>query len=69
MKYTLKAGSFLGLGLTVIPAFLVFSGALTWETHAFLMATGALLWFCTAPFWMYGDRPEKARPPDKTRER
>ena len=52
MKYLLKAGSFLGLGLTVVPAFLVFSRTLTWNTHAVLMAVGALLWFVTAPFWM-----------------
>jgi hypothetical protein len=52
MKYLLKAGSFIGLGLTVVPAFLVFSGKLTWDTHAVLMAIGALLWFVTAPFWM-----------------
>jgi hypothetical protein len=52
MKYLLKTGSFVGLGLTVVPAFLVFSGTLTWDTHAVLMAVGALLWFGTAPFWM-----------------
>ncbi len=52
MKHLLMAGSFVGLGLTVVPAFLVLSGTLTWETHAVLMAVGALLWFVTAPFWM-----------------
>ena len=52
MKLLLKAGSVIGLGLTVVPAFLVFSGTLTWDTHAVLMAVGALLWFVTAPFWM-----------------
>lgn len=52
MKFLLKAGSFVGLGLTVIPAFLVLSGRLTWNTHAVLMAVGAALWFLTAPFWM-----------------
>ncbi len=56
MKYLLKIGSFVGLGLTVIPAFLVFSGTLTWETHASLMAVGAILWFVTAPFWLLKDR-------------
>jgi heme/copper-type cytochrome/quinol oxidase subunit 4 len=55
MKNLLKIGSFLGLGLTVIPAFLVFSGVLTWDTHAVLMAVGAVLWFATAPFWLYRD--------------
>jgi len=52
MRYLLKFGSFVGLGLTVVPAFLVFSGTLSWNTHAVLMAVGALLWFVTAPFWM-----------------
>jgi predicted membrane channel-forming protein YqfA (hemolysin III family) len=52
MNFLLKAGSFVGLGLTVIPAFLVLSGRLTWNTHAVLMAVGAVLWFVTAPFWM-----------------
>lgn len=52
MRYLLKAGSFLGLALTVVPAFLVFSGRLTWDTHVVLMGVGTLLWFGTAPFWM-----------------
>ena len=52
MRYLLKAGSFIGLGLTVVPAFLVFSGILTWDTHAMLMGAGAVLWFATAPFWI-----------------
>lgn len=52
MKYLLKTGSFIGLGLTVVPAFLVFSGTITWNTHVALMAFGAVLWFATAPFWM-----------------
>lgn len=57
MKYLLKIGSFLGLALTVVPAFFVFSGALTWDIHAALMAAGALLWFVTAPFWLYKESP------------
>ncbi|MGD8727441.1 MAG: hypothetical protein PVH40_07330 [Gemmatimonadales bacterium] len=52
MRYLLRAGSFLGLGLTVVPAFFVASGVLTWNTHAWLMGVGAVLWFVTAPFWM-----------------
>jgi len=52
MRYLLRAGSFVGLGLTVVPTFLVFSGTLTCDTHAALMAVGALLWFVTASFWM-----------------
>jgi protein-S-isoprenylcysteine O-methyltransferase Ste14 len=52
MTLILKALSFVGLGLTVAPAFLVFAGTLAWTSHATLMAIGALLWFATAPFWL-----------------
>jgi len=52
MRQLLKAASFTGLGLTIVPAFLVFSGTLSWDTHAILMLIGALLWFVTAPFWL-----------------
>jgi hypothetical protein len=52
MRYLLKIGSLIGLGLTVVPAFFVFAGTLSWNTHAVLMAVGALLWFATAPFWL-----------------
>lgn len=55
MKTLLKVVSFLGLGLTVIPAFLVFGGQATWDTHALLLGIGTLIWFASAPFWM---RPE-----------
>ena len=54
----LKLASFLGLALTVIPAFLVFAGAIPWETHALLMLAGTILWFATAPFWMHGEPPK-----------
>ncbi len=57
MKTVLKLASFLGLGLTVVPAFLVFAGTITWTTHATMMALGAVLWFVTAPFWIPRDAP------------
>jgi hypothetical protein len=41
-----------GLLLTVVPAFLVFAGAIQWTTHARLMLLGMLLWFATAPLWI-----------------
>ena len=59
MSVLLKILSALGLGLTVVPAFLVFGGSLAWETHAALMLGGTLLWFATAPFWMHGEPPKK----------
>ncbi len=52
MKYALMAVSFVALALTVVPAFLVWQGGLSWDTHANLMLAGTLLWFSTAPFWM-----------------
>lgn len=57
MKPLFKIASFFGLGLTVIPAFMVFFGTISWETHALLMVVGALLWFATAPFWLLKDNP------------
>ena len=59
MNFLLKAISFLGLGLTVVPAFLVFVGTLAWSTHATLMLLGTVLWFITAPFWMHGEPPKE----------
>lgn len=56
MKLFLILISALGLALTVVPAFLVFYGAITWGTHANLMIVGMILWFGTAPFWM---KPKK----------
>ncbi len=52
MKLLLKFASFVGLALTVAPAFLVFTGDITWSTHAGLMLAGTILYFSTAPFWM-----------------
>ena len=53
MKRVLKTASLIGLGLTVLPAFLVFGGRISWETHVLLMMGGTLLWFITAPFWIH----------------
>ena len=55
MKLIFKIISAVGLGLTVIPALLVFLGEITWETHAALMLVGTVAWFTTAPLWMEGD--------------
>jgi hypothetical protein len=56
MNWILRALSALALGLTVVPAFLVFAGSITWGTHAALMLTGTVLWFATAPLWMHEKR-------------
>lgn len=52
MKYLVKILSFIGLGLSIVPAILVFQGAITSENCKNLMAVGTLLWFVTAPTWM-----------------
>ncbi len=57
MGAILKAVSFAGLGLTVVPAFLLFAGVISWSVHAALMLVGTLVWFASAPFWMHGEAP------------
>ncbi len=52
MTIVLKVISYLALAMTVIPAFLVFAGTMTWDTHANLMMAGTIIWFITAPFWI-----------------
>lgn len=52
MKSILKIFSAIGLILTVIPSFMVFSGAISLDINKWLMLLGTILWFSTAPFWM-----------------
>lgn len=52
MKGILQLISLAGLLLTVVPAFLVFSGSMTWNQHALFMLIGTIVWFASAPFWM-----------------
>jgi hypothetical protein len=52
MKSVIKFISVIGIALTIVPAFLVFMGILTWDIHADLMLAGTILWFCSAPFWI-----------------
>jgi len=52
MRTFLKLSSLVGLGLTVIPSFLIFAQTIMWKTYLTLMTIGTLLWFLTAPFWM-----------------
>jgi hypothetical protein len=51
-KIILKLLSFIGLGLTIIPAILVFSAEMDTDTCKQLMFLGTVLWFVTAPLWM-----------------
>lgn len=52
MKNFVIAISILSLMLTLVPAFLVFTGLLTLEINKTLMLIGTLGWFVTAPSWM-----------------
>ncbi|EON78442.1 hypothetical protein ADIS_1053 [Lunatimonas lonarensis] len=52
MKTLIKIASFVGLGMSIVPAILVFQGTITPESCKSLMAIGTLLWFTTAPSWM-----------------
>ena len=54
-KHILQTVSYLGLGLSIIPAFLVFGGILSKEIYLRLMLVGMVLWFCTAVFWVRKD--------------
>ena len=52
MQILLKLLSFLGLGLTIVPSFLVFAGTISHDSHIDMMGIGMVLWFATAPFWI-----------------
>lgn len=52
MKLIIKVISFLGLALTLIPSFLVFTGVTTLDTCKLLMFIGSVVWFISAPSWM-----------------
>ena len=52
MRYLLILLSIAGLVLTLVPAFLVVSGAIESETNKTLMLIGTLCWFLTSPFWI-----------------
>lgn len=54
-KYILQAVSFIGLALSIIPAFLLFGGILSKEIYLHLMVAGMLMWFGTAVFWIRKD--------------
>ena len=51
MKLLLKLVALLGLLLTLVPSFLLFSGLIERTTQTGLMVAGMLVWFIAAPFW------------------
>lgn len=52
MNHIIKIISYIGLGLTLIPSFLVFTGNITLDFSKNLMLIGTILWFLSAPSWM-----------------
>jgi hypothetical protein len=55
MKRLLIVASYIGLGLTLIPSFLVFGGRITLESNKVLMLFGTILWFVAASRWLGTD--------------
>lgn len=51
MKMLMPVIAILGLGLTVVPSMMVFSGTMELELHKKLMTVGTILWFIAAPLW------------------
>ena len=54
-KLILQIISFIGLAISIIPAFLLFGGMLAKDTYLQLMVVGMVLWFGTAVFWIKPD--------------
>ena len=54
-KRILQVISFIGLALSIIPAFFLFGGILSRENYLRLMVIGMLMWFGTAIFWVRKD--------------
>lgn len=55
MKLVLQIISFVGLALSIIPAFLVFTGTLSKEAYFQFLLLGMFLWFVSAIFWIKAD--------------
>jgi hypothetical protein len=52
IRIILNVISFVGLVLTIVPAFLVFFQRMELQQNKNLMFIGTIMWFVTAPFWM-----------------
>ena len=52
MKLLIKFISYVGLGLTLIPAYLVFTGDISLDSNKIIMFIGTVIWFVSAPSWM-----------------
>jgi hypothetical protein len=51
MKMLATVLAIIALGLTIIPAILVFIGKMDLTLHKQLMTAGTILWFVCAPIW------------------
>jgi hypothetical protein len=56
----LKLASWLGLALTLLPSFLVFSGILTLDGFKTVVLAGSVLYLSTAALWINRDRGEES---------
>jgi hypothetical protein len=52
MKLLVKFISYISLGLTLIPSFLVFTGNISLDSSKMLTFVGTIIWFVSAPSWM-----------------
>ncbi len=52
MKLLVKFISYISLGLTLIPSFLVFTGNISLDSSKILSFVGTIVWFVSAPSWM-----------------
>jgi hypothetical protein len=52
MKPLVKLISYIGLGLALIPSFLVFTGNISLDSSKMLTFIGTIIWFVSAPSWM-----------------
>jgi uncharacterized membrane protein len=52
MDKILKLLSVIGLILSLVPAFLTFYRAISFEQYTLLLLIGSILWFTTAPSWI-----------------
>ncbi len=55
-RFVLKAISYLGLAMSILPAFLVFGDVVSRGTYLWLMILGMAMWFGTASFWVRRDQ-------------
>ncbi len=54
----LKIVSFIGLALTLIPAFFVFTGTISLDANKTLMLIGTVTWFISAVLWQKAPKTE-----------